>query len=147
MAELRLELIRPLDAGREDDECAHELAAALEIAHADDRARSDGLVRAERALGVVRAEALAAARDHVRAAPDEPEEAVLVHARDVAGDVPVAAERLLRLLGRLPVAREERRRAAAHGELALGVARQLVALVVDDGDLVAGEREPERAGA
>ena len=88
----------------------------------------------------------AAARDHVLRAADEREEALLVDVRDVAGQVPVAEERGLRLLRQLPVAGEQGRRPAADGEVALDPGGKLVALVVDDRDVMAGKRAAERAG-
>ena len=146
LADLGLELLRSRGPGAEHDERAHELAAALQVAHAYDPAGRDGRVAAEHLLDLVRAEGAAARRDHVLGAPDEGDESLLVHHRDVAGDVPVAAERALRLLGRLPVAGEQGRRTPAHGQVALDTGRKLVALVVDDPDVVAGQRAPDRAG-
>ena len=98
VAELGLELLGLGHPGRENDERPHELAAPLEIADADHRARGDGLVRAKGALGLVRAEALASTGDDVGLPADEPEEAVRVDLRQVSRRIPVAAERLLRLL-------------------------------------------------
>ena len=143
--ELGLELLGLRHVRSEDDERPHELTAALEIADADHRARDDGLVRAERALGLVRPEALASARDDVRFPADEPEEAVGVDLRQIARGVPVAAEGLLRLLGRLPVAGEESRGPAANRELAFGAGRKLGAVVVDHRHLMPWHRQPERA--
>ena len=146
LAELGFELLRALGTGHRHDERADEVAAALEVADPDDGRRRDRPVPGEHALDVEGAERAAAVRDHVLRAPDEREEAFLVDVRDVAGEVPVAQEGGLRLLWKLPVAGEQGRRPAADGEVALDAGRKLVALVVDDRDVVAGERAAERAG-
>src|SRR5262245_15800902 len=100
----------------------------------------------EHPLDLEGAERAAARGDDVLGPPDEGEDPLLVDLRYVAGHVPVAEEGRLRLLGKLPVAGEERRRPAAHGEVALDSRRELVALVVDDRDVVAGEGAADRAG-
>ena len=99
----------------------------------------------EHTLDVVRAERPAARRDHVLCPAHEREVPLLVGVRDVACEVPVAEECRLGLLGKLPVAREQRGGPAADGEVALDACRKLVALVVDDCDVVAGDRTAERA--
>ena len=139
LAELGLELLGAVCAGPGHDERADELATALEVPDADDgRGCGNRGMAGEHALDVERAERPAARRDDVLGTTDEREDAVLVDLRDVAGEVPVAEERGLRLFGELPVAGEERRRPTAHGEVALDARRELVALVVDDRDVVAG---------
>jgi hypothetical protein len=87
-----------------------------------------------------------ARRDHVLRSADEREVPLLVGERDVAGEVPVAEERRLRLLRLLPVAGEQRRRTPAHGEVTFDPGGQLVALVVDDGDVVSRQGAAERSG-
>ena len=146
MAELGLELLRLLGPGCQDDEGANEVATALEVAHTDDGARSDRVVGAQHVLDPVRAEGPPAARDDVLRAGDVREESLLVGDGDVAGEVEIAAERALRLLGRLPVAGEQRRRIAANCEVAFDPARELVSLIVDDHDVKACEGTSERAG-
>ena len=145
LAERGRELLAGLVPRLEDDVRPHELAPALEVADPDGRA-ADRLVPAQRRLDLVGAEGPPAARDHVGRAPDVPEVALLVAGGDVARQVPVAGERALRLVGRVPVAGEERRWSAADGEVAFDPRRKLVPLAVDDRDVVTGQRLPERAG-
>ena len=104
LAKLRLELLRSAVALR-DHECPDEVAASLEVADADDCSRGDRGMAVENALDVVRAERPAARRDDVLGAADEREVPLVVDVGDVAGEVPVAEEGRLRLLGKLPVAR------------------------------------------
>ena len=122
------------------------MAAALQVANADDGGGGDRGMTVENALDVVRSERPAVARDDVLGAPDEREVAFLVDVRDITGQVPVTEEGRLRLLGLLPVAGEERRWPAADGEVALDPGRKLVALVVDDRHVMARDRAPERSG-
>ena len=146
LAELGLELLRAVVARSGHDERPDEVAAALEVADADDGRRRDRRVAVEHALDVVRAEGAAARRDDVLGAADEREEPLLVDLRDVAGEVPVTEERGLRLLGKLPVAGEQRRGSSAYGQVAFDAGGKLVALVVDDRDVVTGQRAAKRAG-
>ena len=60
LAELGLELLRALGAGPRHDERADEVAAALEVADADDGRRGDRWVPGEHALDVEGAERAAA---------------------------------------------------------------------------------------
>ena len=138
LAELGLELLRAVRACPGRDESADELATALQVSDADDRGRGNRGMAGEHALDVERAERPAARRDHVLGTTHEREDTLLVDVRDVAREVPVPEESRLRLFGELPVAGEERRRPATHREVALDARRQLVALVVDDRDVVAG---------
>ncbi len=146
LTQLGLELLGPSVRALRHDEGPNEVTTSLKIANADDCGRCNGFVAFEHALDVVRAERPTAARDHVLRATDEREEALLVHVRDVSGHVPVAEEGRLRLLWKLPVSGEQRRRAAANGEVAFDPGGKLVALVVDDGHVVSGERATERPG-
>ena len=146
LAELGLELLRACCAGFRHDERADELPSALQVTDADNRRSGDGRVPREHALDVERPERPAGARDDVLRAADEREEALLVGMRDVAGEVPVAEEGGLRLLGLFPVPGEQGGWAASEGEIALDAGRELVALVVDDRDVMAGQRTADRAG-
>ena len=83
-----------------------------------DRRLDDRRVLEQRALDLERADAVAGRDDDVVGAADEPEVAVLVAARAVAGQVPLAAPARRGLLGVLPVLEEERRRMAAQREVA-----------------------------
>ena len=65
LAELGLELLGAVGAGLRHDERADEVAAALQVADADDGRRRDRRVSGEHALDVERAERAAARRDHV----------------------------------------------------------------------------------
>jgi hypothetical protein len=143
LAKLGLELLRAFASRSRYDVCPDELAAPLQVAEPDDGARDDRVVVAQHVLDFVWAEGTAAARDHVFGASHEPEEALLVGCRDIAGQIPVAAERALRLVRRLPVAAEQCGRAPAHGDVSLDAHRQLVSLAVDDRDMVTGQRAPE----
>ena len=127
------------------DERTHEVAALLQVSDADDGGRRDRRMAVEHALDVVRSEGAAAARDDVFGATDEREVALVVHVRDVSGQVPVAEESRLRLLRQLPVAREQGGRPAPHGEVALDPGRKLVALVVDDANVMTRHGPPEGA--
>ena len=96
-------------------------------------------------LDLVGAERPAVARDDVLGPCDVPEEALLVLDRDVAGQVQIAAVGALGLFRGVPVAGEQRRRVPADREVALDAVRKLVALVVDDRDLVPGKGASDRA--
>ena len=148
LAQLGLVLLRAdgFDAACRHDERANEMTASLEISDADDRGRDDCRMAGEDALDVVRAEGAAVARDDVLGATDEREVALVVHVRDVSGEIPVAEEGRLGLLRQLPVAREHGRRSASHGEIPLDSGRKLVALIVDHTDVMAGQRPSEGAG-
>src|SRR5262249_42096237 len=137
--------LRPVRAAGRDDERADEVAASLEIADPDHGRGGDRTVSREHALDLERSEGPAARRDDVLRAADEREESLLVHVRDGAGQVPVAEVGGLRLLGLLPVAGEERGRPPADREVALDARRELVALVVDDPDVVPGQGTSERS--
>ena len=128
------------------DICSDEVAPALEVADADDGRPRDRRVPVEHALDVVGAESPAARGNDVFGAANEGEVPLLVDMRDVAGHVPVAEERRLRLLRKLPVAGEQRGGSATEGEITFDTVRQLVALVVDDRHVVAGKGAAARAG-
>src|SRR5262249_39670995 len=65
LAELRLELLRPVRAAGRDDERADEVAASLEIADPDHGRGGDRTVSREHALDLERSEGPAARRDDV----------------------------------------------------------------------------------
>ena len=102
----------------EHDERLHDLAA-IDVGLPDDGALGDRGVLEQRALDLERADAVYGAEDHVVGAPDEPEVPVLVARRSIAREVPVVPEDRGRLLWGIPVADEERRRAAAEREVSL----------------------------
>ncbi len=126
-------------AGARDDPRGRRLAPALG-GHAGDRRLGDVGVLAQHRLEVARVEVEAAADDHVLAAIDEREEAVVVEAADVAGaDEPLAGgvEPLgLGGLRRLAVVAGHHSRRVAD-DFAGRAARQLAAGLVDEADVVA----------
>ncbi len=146
LANLGDEPVRAFDVGAKDDERANELPASLEVAAADDTCIQDRLMPEELLLDLGRAEPVPAARDHVLGSAEQVNVPVPVSPGDVAGDVEVASEDRLRLVGSLPVAREERGRAAPHGEVSLLAGWKLVPTCVDDQDVAAGKRKADRAG-
>ena len=76
-----------IDARLERDEGLHDLARHR-VGHADHAGLGDGRVLHERALHLERADEVARGLDHVVGAADEPEVAVVVALREVAGQVP-----------------------------------------------------------
>ena len=130
--------------GAKDDERLDDLAA-VEIGHAHDRALGDGGMLEERALDLERADAIRGGDDHVVRPPDEPEVAVLVAHRPVAGEVPAVPEDRVGLLGRVPVAGEQRGRSPDQREVALDAVRTDVTRLVDHGDVVPGRGQAHRA--
>src|SRR5207253_7475816 len=112
------------------DERLHDLSA-VRVRLADDGALGDGFVLEQRALDLERPDPVGRGEDDVVGAAGEPEVAVVVTRRAVAGDVPVAAEDGIRLPGRAVVAGEEARRPAAQRAVALLVGPQLVSGLVD----------------
>ena len=100
---------RLLDDRRDDD-----LAPAL-VGHADDRSLHDLRAVGQHVLELGRVDVLAAGDDHVLRAADDPVEALLVLAREVAGLEPAVCESAA-LCGVLPVAAHHVGR--AHPDLA-----------------------------
>ncbi len=145
LPKLGFELLGAPRSGHRDDVGADEVPASLEVADADHGARRDGVVRAEHVLHLVRPEGSSAARDDVLRPCDVRDEPV-VGDRDVSGQVEIAAKRTLRLVGCFPVAGEQRRRMTADREVALDTVRELLTVVVDDGDVVPGERPADGTG-
>src|SRR3954452_18555579 len=113
----------------EADERLHRLAAVL-VGDADDGRLADGGVTVEDVLDLARPDLVAGRVDLVLLAVDEIEPAVLVHEADVAGLERAAGQRVLGLLGLLPVARHDLR--PARHELADLARRQLLAVLADD---------------
>ena len=101
----------------------------------------------ERALHLERAHKVARGVDHVVGAAHEPEIAVLVHSRAVAGDVPALAEARVVHLGVVPVRVEHRGPAGAHHEVAVHAGRHGVEVLVHDAHLHAGNGPAHRSGA
>ena len=118
LLELGGEAVGRLLPRTEDDERLHDLAA-VEVRDPDDGALGDRGMLEEGALDLERADAIRGRDDHVVRAPHEPEVAVLVALRPIARQVPVVPEDRVGLVGRLPVAGEEGRRAADQREVAL----------------------------
>ena len=140
LLELGGEAVGRLLPRTEDDERLHDLAA-VEVRDPDDGALCDRGMLEEGALDLERADAIRGRDDHVVRAPHEPEVAVLVALRPIARQVPVVPEDRVGLVGRLPVAGEEGRRAADQREVALDSWRADLARVVDHGHVVARGRK------
>ena len=140
LLELGGEAVGRLLPRAQDDERLHDLAA-VEVGHADDGALGDRRMLEERALDLERADAIRRRDDHVVCAPDEPEVPVRVARRSIAREVPVVPEDRGGLVGRLPVAGEERRRTADEREVSLDAGRADLARRVDHGHVVARGRK------
>src|ERR671933_2051153 len=125
----------------ERDERLDGLAAVL-VRDADDRRLADRRVAVEDVLDLARPDLIARGVDLVLLAVDEVEPAVRVHEADVAGPERSAGERVLGLLGLLPVARHDHR--AARDELADLARRQLLAVLADDLDDRVEDRHADR---
>ena len=105
-------------------------------------------MREHRALDLGRPDAVAARADDVVLARVEPDVAVGVHVREVAGPVPaVAAQRLGGLLRLVVVALEQHGVVGLRDDLTLLAARHLVAVHVEDAQVEVGDRQAEAAGA
>ena len=111
-------------AGLQDHEGLHRLAA-VGVGHPGHHRLADLRVHEEHLLHLAGEHLEAGGVDHVLAAVDDVEEAVGVHAGDVAGAEPAVVEDLGRLLGPPPVAEHHLR--PAHLELALLARRQRLA--------------------
>src|SRR5581483_11137091 len=99
----------------------------------------------QRGFDLGRIDVLATPDDHVLGPVGDRDEPVLVEAGDVAGAQPAAGqERLRRGLGLVPVPLHDVR--AAHPQLAGLADRQVVALLVDDADVVDRQRRPAAFG-
>src|SRR5205085_120030 len=97
-------------------------------------------------LDLERPDAVRGRRDHVVSSPGEPEVAVLVTRRAVAGHVPVAAEDGRGLVRCAVVLDEQARGAATQGDVTLLADGDLVSLVVNHGEVVSRRGEAHRAG-
>src|SRR3954471_10257494 len=113
----------------EADERLDGLASVL-VGHADDRRLAHGRVAVEDVLDLAWPDLVARRVDLVLLAVDEVEPAVGVHEADVAGLQRAARQRVLGLLGLLPVAGHDLR--AARDELAHLARRQVLAVLADD---------------
>src|SRR5438552_5453248 len=103
--EVTRQLGRPAAPGVQLDECLDHLTPDW-IWRADRRRQRDRRVALQAILDLARADAIAAARDDVVLAPDEPEVAVRVLPGEITGERPVADELLPRGLLVVPVAQE-----------------------------------------
>lgn len=135
---VRRRRIRTRDDKRLDD------VPAFAMGLGDDRGLCDRRVLAKRTLDFERADAVARRENHVVGAAFEPEVAVFVHVREVARQIPLPVRAVdeagTRLLGLVPVLREETGVVTAFGDFARLTRRQnLAGLGVDDGCLDAGE--------
>src|SRR5690606_4354756 len=97
--------VRGLVARPQHDERLHDLGADG-IGHADGGRERDRLVLHEAVLDLARADPVAAARDDVVRAPEEPEMPVFALAPEIAGEKILAGELLARRLGLSPIAQE-----------------------------------------
>src|SRR4029079_7233328 len=120
--------------------------AAVGVRLADHGALGDGDVLEQGALHLERPDPVGGRQDHVVRPASEPEVAVLVTDRPVAGHVPVATVDGRRLLGRVPVSGEQRGRVSAQGDVALLAGWALLAVEADYAYVVARRGEPHRPG-
>src|SRR6266487_1737039 len=140
------ELDQLLPAGARPRTQRHEgdhLLAVERVRPADDPRHRHGRVRDQRLLDVPGEDVEPAADDQVLLAVDHPQVAVLVEVADVAGMQPAAAQRLRGRLRRVPVAEHHAGGAAA--DLAALAEGDLAVVLVQDADLIARQREPDRA--
>src|ERR1700682_4206240 len=133
---------RELGARREDDDGVDLLASDL-VGTPDDRRSPHRRVLEQHVLDLARIDVLAAADDHVLLAVDEEEEAVLVAVPDVPRVEPTVEQRLRRGIGTVEVAPHDVR--TAHAELAADPRPRDRSLLVEDDDLLAPRRNPDRA--
>ena len=152
-ADMELQLVRELGAGGPraggilpgDHEGLDDLPAQL-VGDADDRGRDDRWMLRQAVLDLERGDAVAGRDDHVVGAALEPQVAVGVASREVAGSEPRADELRRRRFGGVQVLEERDRVGHAHRDLA-GLARgQLVPVAVDHRHVVSRVRQPHRAG-
>src|SRR5881296_3762624 len=148
LLQLARERVRRRAPGREHHERLDDLAAER-VGLADDGGLGDRGVLDQGGFDLERPDAIRGAVDYVVGAAHEPEVAVAVHRRAVAGDVPVAAMARRRRLGIAPVLLEHpdwTDRPHADGEITFRAARDFMAVVVDDGELVTGGGRAHGAG-
>ena len=147
--DVRLELAREPGRPATPSRMTHERLdhlAAHRIGHADRRRERDRLMALQAVLDLARADTVAAARDEIVLAADEPEVALRVLPGQVAGERPVADELLPRGGLVVPVAQEHHGIGPAHGDLPDLVRGRRLPLVVHHVHDVARDRPPHRPG-
>src|SRR3982074_2525192 len=123
---------------RSQDHVSLDDGSPHRVALAHDRAFHHRGVLDQGALHLEGTDAVTRRDDHVVCSSHEPEVTLWVHVRPVAGDVPVAALAGLGGGGIAPVFPKEAYRALrpyANGDVPLGVGRQWLSFIVDDGDV------------
>src|SRR4051794_15836485 len=116
--------------------------APLLVRHPDDGNLRHARMGADDVLDLAREDVETAGHDHVLLAVDDREEAVRILASDVTGVQPAALERLLGLLGLVPVALHDKRPADA--DLTGLTVGDLVEVVVEQRDLQPRHRPATR---
>ena len=122
-----------------------DAVAPFFIGQAHDRCLDDALVREQHVLDLARIDVVAAADEHVVLAVENVDEAVLVHASDVAGMEPTVAESLGGLFRAVPVTGHEL--GAAADDLALLAGGHRPVVIVEDCHVDGGIGPPARAHA
>ena len=146
LLQLENQLLARGEDGPKHDERLHDLAA-FRVGLADHGALRDGWVFEQGTLDLERADPVRGRQDHVVGATREPEVAVVIDGRTIAGQVPVAPERGIGCLRRSPVAGEQGRRPEAESDVSLDPGWRRAALIVDHVHVVTGRRQPHRAQA
>ena len=106
----------------------------------------DGVVLDEGVFDLTRADAVARARNDVVAAAVEPEVTILVHVSEISRDQPVADEFLARRVRFVEVFEKHDGMRSLASDVPLSSPRDLVAIVVDDGNDGTWRRLAQRAG-
>ncbi len=130
------------EARRQDDKRFDHLPSGL-IGAGDHRRLGHRRVFPQGAFHLEGPDAVAGAENHVVAAADEPEVAVIIHVAAVAGQVPAVAEDRGGALRRLPVFLEKPHRACRFHpdrDVAFGIGGQQPAVAPDHPELDAGRR-------
>src|SRR5439155_26915242 len=141
-----LELLRRLAPLLQDNERRDHLTAKLVRTPRHPRLRDGGMPK-ERGLDLDRADTVVGDLDDLVGASAEPDIAVRIDRRRVAGEVEVLSRHLLPVVARVPLglgpkARGEARERALDDEDALLARGKLVPVLIDDGRLDPGERHP-----
>src|SRR5207249_3604251 len=121
-----------------------DLFAEPLVRPADDARHHDRRMLEQDVLHIAREDVEATADDEVLLPVQHVQVAVGVETADIAGVQPAAAQGRRGLRGRIPVASHHTVRADA--DLSVGPGRYAGVVVVPDRDLVAGDRQPDRAG-